>query len=598
MASQKQESERIEHREDLSIYEWAANAVNKPLFVSQGTYLKQKKGRLLVADPTPGDDGDEDDTTPSPYSVDDAVALVLESIFYNVACNNLGPTLTSRYQYMFMFTITSAYQWVSNSKIVSGTKDGWNWDLQTPLSDKDIFVWMNHVMAYFMTAFTTVSSPPSFYPYGTVPGPAKIHNPAFDPTELLANERTVLNLTEAEQAKLWTRVQRRGNFAGWQTAWIAWYTARQADGYIAAQTPLTAAKAPNHYTDGSVQQTFIDVTVPSDISGSHFPNPKQWTELKMYSVTPTPSALALKPYYCYTFSSVSSTCLSTMDCSNISGATSAFFPSDAEREAEIADLVSLTASLTATQKMTAEFWAAGPFTISPPGMFLYLWRQVMTATQFAKTRGLKSFFASGLSLAVNLFEMGRIVWGLKKQFMQARPIQEVRRLYKGQTLTKWDGTDISGNSWVPYQSPVFVTPPFADFPSGHSAYSQIFANTMTAWFGPAIPTAPAVTNTDLGLLSPTFLDPPQNFPPTFPLTSYVETQPILSFVLRQSSSEVQPGVPSVPITLSWSTWQEVANSAGMSRQYGGIHAVSAHVASQSAANRTFAMVQSRWGFRP
>ena len=592
MASQ-QESDRIEHREDLSIYEWAANAVNKPMFVSQGTYLKQRKGRLLVADP-PG-------SPPARYSVDDAVALVLESIFYNVACNNLGPTLTSRYQYMFMLTVASAYQWVSSSKFLSGTKDGWNWDVQTPLSsDDDIFVWMNHVMAYFMTAFTTSSSPPSFYPYGTVPGPDRIKNAAFDPTELLANERTALDITEAKQARVWDRVQVAGNFAGWQTAWIAWYTARQADGYIAAQTPLSAAEAPNNYTDLSgVQQTFLDTTIPSDISGnSQFPNPTKWTQLKMYSSTPIPSALALKPYYCYTFSEVSSTCLSTMDYSNIAGATSAFFPSDEERESELSDIIDTTATLTERQKMIAEFWAGGPFTVSPPGLFLYMWRQVMTATQFAKTRGLPAFFASGLSLTVNLFELGRVVWGLKKQFMQARPIQEIRRLYNGETLISWDGTEVDGESWLPYQPPTFVTPPFADFPSGHSAYSQVFANTMTAWLGPAVPTAPNVTNTDLGLLSPSFMDPIQEFPPTFPFTSYVETQPILTFVMQPGSSEVQPGVPSVPITLAWTSWQEVANSAGLSRKYGGIHGTSAHLGSQYAANRTFAVVQSRWGFRP
>lgn len=592
MASQ-QESDHIEHREDLSIYEWAANAVNKPMFVSQGTYLKQRKGRLLVADP-PG-------SPPARYSVDDAVALVLESIFYNVACNNLGPTLTSRYQYMFMFTVASAYQWVSSSKFLSGTKDGWNWDVQTPLSsDDDIFVWMNHVMAYFMTAFTTSSSPPSFYPYGTVPGPDRIKNAAFDPTELLANERTALDITEAKQASVWDRVQVAGNFAGWQTAWIAWYTARQSDGYIAAQTPLSATEAPNNYTDLSgVQQTFLDTTIPSDISGnSQFPNPTKWTQLKMYSSTPTPSELVLKPYYCYTFSEVSSTCLSTMDYSNIAGATSAFFPSDEERESELSDIVDTTATLTDMQKMIAEFWAGGPFTVSPPGLFLYLWRQVMTATQFAKTRGLPAFFASGLSLTVNLFELGRVVWGLKKQFMQARPIQEIRRLYNGETLTSWDGTEVDGESWLPYQPSTFVTPPFADFPSGHSAYSQVFANTMTAWLGPAVPTAPNVTNTDLGLLSPSFMDPLQEFPPTFPFTSYVETQPILTFVMQPGSSGVQPGVPSVPITLAWTSWQEVANSAGLSRQYGGIHGMSAHLGSQYAANRTFAVVQSRWGFCP
>ena len=223
----------------------------------------------------------------------------------------------------------------------------------------------------------------------------------------------------------------------------------------------------------------------------------------------------------------------------------------------------------------------------------------MLATQFAKRRGLPAFFASGLSLTANLFEVGRVVWSLKKQFMQARPIQDVRRLYVGQTLTKYDGTSVLGESWVPYQAPNFVTPPFADFPSGHSAFSQVFANTMTAWIGATVPKTTPVVNTDLGLLSPTFMDPLQSFPPTFPFTSYVETQPVLTFVMRRHVSEVQPGVvPAAPVTLSWNTWQEVANSAGLSRQYGGIHAISAHTASQYAANMSFAIVQNRWGFSP
>jgi len=577
-------SQAVDRFRNISVYDWSIDAVNKPTFLSHQDLLKKRLGELALSQtPTPPAES-------ASYSVDSAVALVMESIFLNVAQNNIGPTLTARYMYLFMFTVTSAYQWVSSSKIVSGAKDSYDWDVQYTLSsDDDVFIWMNHVMAYVMTAFTPTSNPPSFYPYGASPGTTGIANPPFDTTQLLANERKTLKMSVAQQARAWTRVQALGHFSEWQTAWIAWYTGRQADGYVVAQTPLPLAETPNQH--GGVATT-LNVSVPTIIAeNSDYPNPTQWTSLFVGGKK--------KSYYCYNFSDTSSTCLSPTEFNNITSATSAFFPTTEQRTAELATLVQTTSALTDRQKVTAEFWAAGPYTVSPPGMFVYLWRQTMMATQFAERRGLPAFFASGLSLTANLFEVGRVVWALKKQFMQARPIQDVRRLYAGQTLTKYDGTSVQGESWVPYQAPNFVTPPFADFPSGHSAFSQVFANTMTAWMGTTIPKTTPTPITDLGLLSPTFMDPHQSFPPTFPFTSYAETQPVLTFVMRRHASEVQPGVvPAAPITLSWNTWQEVANSAGLSRQYGGIHAMSAHTASQSAANMTFAIVQNRWGFHP
>jgi len=48
------------------------------------------------------------------------------------------------------------------------------------------------------------------------------------------------------------------------------------------------------------------------------------------------------------------------------------------------------------------------------------------------------------------------------------------------------------------------------------------------------------------------------------------------------------------VTLSFETWEEVATSAGISRLYGGIHALSAHQASQTAAVEVDGMIQTTW----
>jgi membrane-associated phospholipid phosphatase len=274
---------------------------------------------------------------------------------------------------------------------------------------------------------------------------------------------------------------------------------------------------------------------------------------------------------------VRSTVLTTSQESELATVAAAYYPDAEQRDAEIAEVVSITAGLTDLEKVTAEFWAGGPFTVSPPGMCMWLWKAYMRAFSPANN----TFIYSGHDLAVHLFETGRLVWALKKQYMQARPIQEIRRIYRGQTLLKYDGTPVPGESWMPYQETDFVTPPFADFPSGHSAFSQSFANVMTSWFGPSIQNKAPYSYPDLALLSPAF--------------KAAQTLNYGSFVFPAGASLIQPGtVPAAPISLSWPTWQALANSAGLSRKYGGIHATSAHTSSQAVANRLHAILQSHY----
>jgi hypothetical protein len=166
--------------------------------------------------------------------------------------------------------------------------------------------------------------------------------------------------------------------------------------------------------------------------------------------------------------------------------------------------------------------------------------------------------------------------------MEARPIQEIRRRYAGQNVTNYDGTIINGNLWVPYQETNFVTPPFPDFPSGHSTFSQAFANVMNAWFSPTIP--PTMINmTDLYLLSPMYTG------------LGTLTNSLSDITVKARTSKIQTGlVPASDVHLTWSVWQDIADSAGVSRQYGGIHAVSANLGGQAVANTAFPLITSRW----
>jgi hypothetical protein len=73
------------------------------------------------------------------------------------------------------------------------------------------------------------------------------------------------------------------------------------------------------------------------------------------------------------------------------------------------------------------------------------------------------------------------------------------------------------------------------------------------------------------------------------------TVSISDIPVKARTSQIQTGVvPATDIHLTWSVWQDIADSAGVSRQYGGIHAVSAHQGGQAVANTAFLLIASRW----
>jgi membrane-associated phospholipid phosphatase len=482
------------------------------------------------------------------YSIDEAIYSTLGSFMSYNAGRSVGPTLCSRLYYLYLFSVTSAWAWTSGSTRVTGVKDGWDWSSgsrATLASQDDQFSWMIHVLAYIMPSFI----------------------PSYDSSGLLANERLARNWDDATQASETARIQAAGNWNAWKAAWDAWWSSRAADGYVAAQTAPADSDLPNG-------ATVLDVSQSQDFTNAvAYPNPSQWTPLKVGGVK--------KNWLTMNWSTVRSTGLSGSDDTAIQTAAAAAKLTGTARTTELATLLALAQSLTDEQKIIAEFWAGGPNTVAPPGMFIWFWKEYVRGVNVAHSQSFETFFFSGLDLAIQLFEGGRNTWALKKTYKEARPIQEFRRSQANATLVKYDGTAIAGNLWIPYQMSNFVTPPFPDFPSGHSTFSQIFANVMGDWFGPAMPTL-QVTHTDLKLLSPVLA------------ASFTKAYNEMS--VAAGSSEIQPGVvPAAGLTLQWSSWQDMADQAGVSRQYGGIHCQSAHVGGQTVANQLKGRARAAWG---
>jgi hypothetical protein len=55
--------------------------------------------------------------------------------------------------------------------------------------------------------------------------------------------------------------------------------------------------------------------------------------------------------------------------------------------------------------------------------------------------------------------------------------------------------------------------------------------------------------------------------------------------------------PAVPVVFSFSNWNQIADAAGVSRIYGGIHTENANVASQISADLIHVLIDSSWSIR-
>jgi hypothetical protein len=491
-----------------------------------------------------------------PIPIDQTVLYAFETVLTYGASQNYPPTFMSRYFYMWFMSVVGAWNWVLNAPAVPGTKDGWDFTAQTPLNYDDSTTWMVAAVEQIITDMSITG---------------------YNSSYLWNRTKTCHGWDDATLATELARIKVAGHWDQWRTALTAWRLTRNADGSATARLPGPIPTSPNEqYPNGA---TTLDPS-NNNIDFSSYPAPTRWTPLVLSG--------SQKRYASPTWYNVTSTCPTAIDYAALSSAAETHFPSTAQRYAELDELLRLTGSMGDHEKLIAEWWAGGPNTVTPPGIFMWYWKNYMATYTIAGSQGINAFMLSGLQLTVGLFETSRVIWAQKLLYTQARPIQDIRRLWAGQTVRGYDGVFRDGGAWMPYQEANFVTPPFPDFPSGHSGFSSMFERVMTQWFGATINRSRSVTMSDLQLV-------------TFNLLGSVQTQPFGTVIFPSGSSKVQPGVvPAAPTAITFTTWHEIADSAGLSRQCGGIHCISAHQGSVAiigdSTQGLYKMVKDGWSF--
>ncbi|MDB6058069.1 MAG: motif putative anchor domain protein [Verrucomicrobiales bacterium] len=225
-------------------------------------------------------------------------------------------------------------------------------------------------------------------------------------------------------------------------------------------------------------------------------------------------------------------------------------------------LIHLSETLDDRTKTIAEYWADGPNSELPPGHWNLFAQFVSKRDHLSIDDDVKLFF----SLDNAMFDASIAVWECKRVYDSERPITAIRYLKKGKKIRAWAGPFqgvkvINGEDWNPYQAATVVTPGFAEYCSGHSAFSAAGAEVLKQF-----------TSSDIF-----------NYSVTIPA----------------GSSKVEPGaVPARDLTLGWTTFSEAADQAGMSRRYGGIHFeqgdLNSRILGRQIGNACFAHAQRYW----
>jgi hypothetical protein len=217
----------------------------------------------------------------------------------------------------------------------------------------------------------------------------------------------------------------------------------------------------------------------------------------------------------------------------------------ADYTAQAQQIIDYSANLTDEQKLITEYFADGPKSELPPGHWTLFGNYVSQRDGHDLDTDVKMFFT--LSNAV--MDAGIACWDAKRAYDSVRPLTAIHYAFKGKTIRAWGGpgrgtVEMQGEAFGTFQVPTFVTPAFPEFPSGHSTFSAAAAEVLKRF-----------TRSDAFGFSVSF---------------------------AAGSSTLEPGtVPASTVVVHFPTFSDAADTAGISRRYGGIHFVTGDLAGRA-----------------
>lgn len=198
------------------------------------------------------------------------------------------------------------------------------------------------------------------------------------------------------------------------------------------------------------------------------------------------------------------------------------------------EILQYSARLSDEHKVIAEYWSNGPNREQPAGHWSLFAQFVAQRDNYDLDQNVKLFFA----LNNALLDASIACWAAKRTYDSPYPITAIRYLFRGKQIQAWAGPGkgfqiISGESWRPYQPETQLSPAYPEYCSEHSTFAGAAAEILYRFTG----------SDRLGM----------------------------SYSWPAHSSLIEPGTPADNTLLTWRTFSQAANQAGLSGRYSGVH---------------------------
>lgn len=205
-------------------------------------------------------------------------------------------------------------------------------------------------------------------------------------------------------------------------------------------------------------------------------------------------------------------------------------------------------SLTDYEKCVAEFWTGN--ILSPPLFWVFFMIFYFKNNSETYIDQINKFSI----LTISLFVSSIIAWKLKYNICQERPIQSIRCINDIDINYYYGNT--ASNLWKPYIN----TPPFPDFPSGHSTFSCSSCIMFNYLFGDNINEKEILIDAkNMKLISNLFNN------------NLIENYDLKNIIIKKDTVLKTGEILKNDIVLNFNNWKYMAFNCSESRLYGGIH---------------------------
>ncbi len=226
---------------------------------------------------------------------------------------------------------------------------------------------------------------------------------------------------------------------------------------------------------------------------------------------------------------------------------------------QFSEVVDIQASLTEEQRVIAQVWSHdGPYFAAPSGHWNHFAQQISRRDQHTVDDDAKLF----LALNGAILDAGIVAWDAKVAYDSVRPITAIRMLFAGQVVFGWLGRDqgfgpVRGEDWIPYQWTANLSPAFAEYVSGHSAFAAAAASVLERFTG-----------------SDRFHDPTVK---VGDMNRDFRREGVGEYTVKRGQGAFERATPQDTVDLRWDTFSQAAEQCGMARLYAGVHIMDANL---------------------